>query len=213
MEIGRFGWKAINPSVLQQCAGAYNNDMGVTNTYFPIENSYGQTNNSDVLDNDPELDKQEVDDVTFYCRTLAVPAPKRLDDESVISGEKIFNNLKCNGCHVAKQETGSFPGIPEISNQTIYPYSDMLLHDMGFGLADDRPSFKANGQEWKTRPLWGIGLTEVVGGHTHFLHDGRARNLTEAILWHGGEASKSVSSFKSLNARDRKLLITFLNSL
>lgn len=213
MELGRFGWKAINPTVLQQCAGAYNNDMGVTNPYFPIENSQGQINNNDTNSNDPELDQQSLDDAAFYCRTLAVPAPRNVDQTDVILGERIFNSLACNKCHVNKQETGSFPGIPEISNQTIYPFSDMLLHDMGFGLADDRPSYLANGQEWKTRPLWGIGLTEVVGGHTHFLHDGRARNLTEAILWHGGEASKSVSLFKALDTGNRELLITFLNSL
>lgn len=213
MQLGRFGWKGINPTVLQQCAGAYNNDMGVTNPYFPVESSFGQTNNTDPNPNDPELDLQSLDDVTFYCRTLAVPAPRNIDHEDVLIGEQLFERIGCAKCHVPKHETGVFADIPEISNQTIYPYTDMLLHDMGFGLADDRPSFNANGQEWKTRPLWGIGLTEVVGGHTHFLHDGRARNLTEAILWHGGEAAKSASNFKSLNVQNRKALIAFLNSL
>ena len=213
LQLGRFGWKAINPTVLQQCAGAYNNDMGVTNPYFSVESSYGQTNNTDVNTNDPELTQEELDDVAFYCRTLAVPAPRNLDNREVVVGEEIFNAIGCAKCHVPKHETGNFPGIPEISNQTIYPYSDMLLHDMGFGLADDRPSYDANGQEWKTRPLWGIGLTEVVGGHTHYLHDGRARNLTEAILWHGGEAVQSVSEFRSLSKQNRKQLLTFLNSL
>ncbi len=144
---------------------------------------------------------------------MAVPASRDIDDAEVMRGEKIFNEINCTGCHTAKHITGVFQGITEISNQVIYPFTDGLLHDMGFGLADDRPSFDANGQEWKTRPLWGIGLTEVVGGHTHFLHDGRARDLTEAILWHGGEASKVISKFKSLNKLDRGVLIKFLESL
>lgn len=213
LELGRFGWKAINPTILQQSANAYNNDIGITNPFFPVENSFGQTNNTDLHANDPELNQQELDDVTFYCRTLAVPAPRNIENKTVIKGEKIFHEIQCAKCHVPKQVTGFFEGIPEISNQTIYPYTDMLLHDMGFGLADDRPSFKANGQEWKTRQLWGIGLTKVVNGHTNFLHDGRARNLTEAILWHGGEAANSISQFKSLSAEERAALITFLNSL
>lgn len=213
LELGRFGWKAINPSVLQQCAGAYNDDMGVTTPYFPVESSDGQTNGTDLLLNDPELSQAELDDVTFYCRTLGVPAPRNLNDTNVFKGEKLFEQINCVGCHTSKMTTGTFPGIPEISNQTIYPFSDGLLHDMGFGLADNRPSFDATGHEWKTRPLWGIGLTEVVGGHTNFLHDGRARNLEEAILWHGGEAAKSISLFKSLNKVEREQIIKFLNSL
>lgn len=213
LELGRFGWKGLNPTVLQQCAGAYNDDMGITSTYFPLESSFGQSNNTDSVANDPELSQQDLEDVVFYCRTLGVPAPRNIDEEEVMEGEALFESLNCTGCHTPKLETGYFEGIPEISNQTIYPYTDGLLHDMGFGLADDRPSFDANGQEWKTRPLWGIGLTEVVGGHTHFLHDGRARNLTEAILWHGGEASKSVTDFKSLDATERSAVISFLESL
>ena len=213
LELGRFGWKGLNPTVLQQCAGAYNGDMGITTPYFPIETCFGQTNNTDPLANDPELSQQELDNVAFYCSTLGVPAPRNIDDPIVIKGEKLFTQLNCSGCHTPKHVTGVFAGIPEISNQTIYPYTDGLLHDMGFGLADDRPSFDANGQEWKTRPLWGIGLTEVVGGHTHFLHDGRARNLTEAVLWHGGEASNSVSEFKALPVDEREALIVFLESL
>ncbi len=213
LKIGRFGWKGINPSVIQQCAGAYNGDMGVTTPYFPIESTYGQINHIDTVSIHPEVDQQTLEDVAFYCRTLGVPAPRNIDDINVINGEKIFNEINCSKCHVSKHETGLFPGIPEISNQTIYPYTDLLLHDMGFGLADDRPSFDANGQEWKTRPLWGIGLSEVVNGHTHFLHDGRARNLTEAILWHGGEAAGSVSRFKSLSEIERAQLLAFLKSL
>lgn len=213
LELGRFGWKAISPTVLQQCAGAYNNDMGVTNPYFPVESSNGQSNGLEDLGADPELSKQDLEDVAFYCLTLGVPAPRNIEDEAVLKGANLFSEIKCAGCHVPKYTTGNYPSIPEVSNQTIYPYTDMLLHDMGFGLADDRPSFNANGQEWKTRPLWGIGLTKVVGGHTHFLHDGRARNITEAILWHGGEASGSVNTFKALSADERTALIKFIESL
>jgi CxxC motif-containing protein (DUF1111 family) len=213
LELGRFGWKGINPTVLQQCAGAYNDDMGVTTTYFPVESSNGQTNGTDLLLNDPELSQEELDEVTFYCRTLGVPAPRDVNDPTVVRGELLFKKINCTGCHTTKMTTGTFDGIPEISNQTIYPFSDGLLHDMGFGLADNRPSFDATGHEWKTRPLWGIGLTQVVGGHTNFLHDGRARNLEEAIMWHGGEASKSISLYKALTKQQREAIITFLNSL
>ncbi len=213
LELGRFGWKGVNPTVMQQCAGAYNDDMGITTPYFPIESSFGQTNNTDLSTNDPELNQEELDNVAFYCRTLGVPAPRDIDNLDVIYGEKLFNDINCTGCHTTSLTTGFFPGIPEISNQTIFPFSDGLLHDMGFGLADDRPSFDADGHEWKTRPLWGIGLTELVGGHTNYLHDGRARNIEEAILWHGGEASKSISLFKALNSIERAQLIKFLNSL
>lgn len=213
LEIGRFGWKAINPTVMQQCAGAYNDDMGITSPYFPNESSMGQSNMTDPNNNDPELSQEELDDVTFYCLTLAVPAPRNIEDKKVIRGEELFGTLDCAKCHVPKHVTGTYAGIPEISNQTIYPYTDLLLHDMGFGLADDRPSFDANGLEWKTRPLWGIGLTNLINGHTNFLHDGRARNLTEAILWHGGEAANSTAKFKALVKEDRESLLAFLNSL
>jgi CxxC motif-containing protein (DUF1111 family) len=213
LELGRFGWKGVNPTVLQQCAGAYNDDMGVTNPYFSLESSYGQSNNTDTNSNDPELDEQELADVTFYCRTLGVPAPRDINNLHVRRGEKLFGELNCTGCHTPKLITGYFPEIPEISNQVIFPFSDGLLHDMGEGLADNRPSFEATGKEWKTRPLWGIGLTKVVGGHTDFLHDGRARNLTEAILWHGGEALNSTNQFKALSKEERADLIKFLESL
>lgn len=212
MRIGRFGWKANTPSVMIQSAGAYNGDMGVTTPLFPNETCEGQSNC--IGDNDePEIEQQVVDDVVFYLQTLAVPAPRNLEREEVKRGRELFTQIGCASCHIPKMETGAFPDIPELANQTIYPYSDMLLHDMGFGLADDRPDYLANGQEWKTRPLWGIGMTKLVNGHTHFLHDGRARNFEEAILWHGGEAEAITHKFKNLKKEDRSAVIAFLQAL
>ncbi|MGV6862066.1 MAG: di-heme oxidoreductase family protein [Putridiphycobacter sp.] len=211
MELGRFGWKGINPTILQQVAGAYNGDMGITSPYFPVEHSYGQSN---FIDNSPspEITQDILDVVTFYCQTLAVPAPRNVNDASVIRGELLFAEIGCTSCHRPSYTTG-YHEIPELANQKIYPFTDLLLHDMGSGLADNRPSFEANGQEWKTPPLWGIGLVNVVNGHTNFLHDGRARNIEEAILWHGGEAEQVVTNFKNLSEAERQLVILFVESL
>ncbi len=212
VKLGRFGWKAGTPSVLVQSAGAYNEDMGLTNYLKPVESSFSQSNNdpSSVL---LEVSREELENVTFYSLTLGVPAGRDFDDQEVILGHKIFEQINCSTCHVASFTTGTYDGIPEISNQKIYPYTDMLLHDMGDDLADNRTEFQANGNEWKTRPLWGIGLTALTSGHTSFLHDGRARNLTEAILWHGGEAEKSREEFRKLSTKDREALLRFLESL
>jgi CxxC motif-containing protein (DUF1111 family) len=212
LKIGRFGWKAGSPTVLVQCAGAYVDDMGVTNYVFPNEVGMSQSNGQDGLNDDPEISNEILNQVVFYCKTLAVPAPRNITNESVKRGAKIFEEISCVKCHTPKQITG-FNSITAISNQTIFPYSDLLLHDMGTDLADNRPDFLASGTEWKTRPLWGIGLTQVVNGHTHFLHDGRARNVTEAILWHGGEAQLSKEKFKQLSAAKRNDLLAFINSL
>lgn len=211
-QIGRFGWKANTATLLEQCAGAYNGDMGLTNYVNPFETGWGQSNGNDGLGDDPELTQAELDAVTFYTQTLAVPAPRNVSDNSVRRGGKIFEELDCAKCHIPKMTTGYSP-ISALSNQTIYPYTDMLVHDMGDDLADNRPDFLADGKEWRTRPLWGIGLTQVVNGHTQFLHDGRAKNMTEAILWHGGEAENSRDQFKALSTKDREDLLNFLNSL
>ncbi len=210
--IGRFGWKANSATVMTQSAGAYNNDMGVTNPLFPVESSYGQTN-GDSLSDDPEITQQIINDVAIYCRTLAVPAARNLDDVEVVRGYELFEAANCVACHTPRHVTGNFPGIPAISNQTIYPYTDLLLHDMGDDLADGRQDFLANGNEWKTRPLWGIGLTGIVNGHTNFLHDGRARNIEEAILWHGGEAQNSKTYYTNLARKDREALVAYVNAL
>ena len=210
--IGRFGWKANNPNLLQQSAGAYNEDMGITNFVFPNESSSGQQQ----FDN--QQDEYEVSDsllqsVAHYIRTLAVPARRKADDIQVLKGKQLFMQAQCAACHTPRHRTKVNVAFPEISNQVIFPYTDLLLHDMGPDLADNRPDFEANGQEWRTSPLWGIGLTKVVNGHSNFLHDGRARNLEEAILWHGGEAEKSRESFRKMSKTDRDALIKFLSSL
>ncbi|MFV0267331.1 MAG: di-heme oxidoredictase family protein [Draconibacterium sp.] len=211
-KLGRFGWKASTPGVLVQSAGAYHQDMGLTSSIFPDESSLGQTN-TDTMYSDIEVSDRDLEDVTFYVQTLGVPAARNLDDEQVIRGKKIFEQISCHACHVESFTTGVLEGVPEVSNQLIFPYTDMLLHDMGDDLADNRPAFQANGKEWKTRPLWGIGLTSVVNGHTRFLHDGRAKNITEAILWHGGEAEQSRNDFMKLSEEERDALIKFINSI
>lgn len=210
--LGRFGWKANQPNLNQQTAAALNGDMGVTSHMFPTESSYGQTQ-YDFLEDESEVTEYEVETISFYTKTLAVPAPRGLENTDVMEGKKYFFESGCTNCHVQKFSTGNISSIPEISNQIIYLYSDMLLHDMGEGLADGRTDFLASGTEWKTRPLWGIGLTMVANGHTIFLHDGRARNLTEAIMWHGGEAEQSKLAFAHLSKVQREKLILFLTSL
>lgn len=211
-KLGRFGWKANTATLLEQCAGAFVHDMGVTNPLFPIETGAGQSSGNDGRSDDPEIDDETLNAVTFYAQSLAVPASRFYDDREVRRGAKLFEQLQCAKCHIPKQMTGYSP-VAALSYQTIYPYTDMLLHDMGEGLADHRPDFLANGREWKTRPLWGIGFQQLVNGHTQFLHDGRARNLTEAILWHGGEAQSSKEAFTKLSKNEREALLRFLNSL
>ena len=151
--------------------------------------------------------------VTFYVQTLAVPARRNVDDPQVMHGEQLFAQAQCASCHIPTLRTGVLPGVPSVSNQTIHPYTDLLLHDLGPGLADNRPDFRAGGKEWRTPPLWGIGLVQTVNGHTNFLHDGRARNLMEAILWHGGEAEKSRQTTLQMSSTERDALIAFLESL
>jgi CxxC motif-containing protein (DUF1111 family) len=142
-----------------------------------------------------------------------VPAARDVDDPVVRAGARLFVELKCSGCHVPELKTGIQTDVPALAGQTIHPFTDLLLHDMGDALADGRPDFEASGREWRTPPLWGIGLTEVVNRHTRFLHDGRARSIEEAVLWHGGEAESSRTSFTRLPKSDRDALLRFLQSL
>ena len=212
--VGRFGWKANTPNLIQQTAGAYNGDMGVTSDLFPTESCAGRTKEPACNNpHSPEVNAETVADVAFYTQTLAVPARRNLDDPTALRGENVFYAAGCNDCHTPTLRTGVFPGLPEVSNQVIHPYTDLLVHDMGPGLADGRPDFQASGSEWRTPPLWGIGLVETVNGHTRFLHDGRAQSLMEAVLWHGGEATAARDRVKRLSQRDRDALIAFLNSL
>lgn len=212
MAIGRFGWKANTATLMHQCAAAYVEDMGITSYMFPNESGWDQTNGNDGLADDPEISQDVLHQVVMYCRTLGVPAPRNIETAAVKRGAKIFEDIACAKCHTPKQMTGSST-VSALSHQTFFPYTDLLLHDMGEDLADNRPDFLASGSEWKTRPLWGIGLTNLVNGHTDFLHDGRARNVTEAILWHGGEAFQSKTKFKQLTTQQRNDLLAFINSL
>ena len=212
LAIGRFGWKANNPNLLQQTAGAYNQDMGITSFMFNQESSFGQ---SQYI---PNNDKSEVADsvvhaVAFYMQSLSVPARRRVNDPQVLRGEQLFNEAMCGKCHVSTYKTATNILFPSVSNQLIHPYTDLLLHDLGDDLGDGRPDYKATGNEWRTAPLWGLGLTKVVNGHNNFLHDGRARNIVEAIMWHGGEAAKSRGIVEKMNKADRTALLSFLNSL
>ncbi len=210
--LGRFGWKANQPTLLQQVASAYHDDMGLTTPLFMTENSVGQ---SQLMTHGaaPEVSDEILDVVTFYVQTLAVPARRNVDDPQVKHGEQLFAEAQCASCHVPTLRTGVLAGVPSVSNQTIHPYTDLLLHDMGPELADHRPDFHADGREWRTPPLWGIGLVKTVNGHTNFLHDGRARDLMEAILWHGGEAEAARQAVEQMSKTERDALIAFLESL
>jgi CxxC motif-containing protein (DUF1111 family) len=210
--VGRFGWKAEQPTLLQQSAAAYNEDMGITNPLFPQESTMGQPQYDDLLD-DFELTDSVLRAVAFYVRTLAVPARRNTDDPQVLRGEALFASAKCDRCHVPEQRTAVNVAFPPVSNQRILPFTDMLLHDMGPALSDGRPSYGAEGSEWRTPPLWGIGLTQVVNGHQNFLHDGRARSLLEAMLWHGGEAQQSSGAVLAMTTEERAALLAFLNAL
>ena len=209
--LGRFGWKANAPNLIQQTAGAYNGDMGVTTDLFPAEPCEGQ--HPGCARHAPEVGPATVADVALYTQTLGVPARRNLDDAIALRGEQIFYAVGCTGCHTPTLRTGALPGVPEVSRQKIHPYTDLLVHDMGPGLADGRPDFQASGSEWRTPPLWGIGLVEMVNKHSNFLHDGRARTLLEAVLWHGGEAKAARDRVTRLRAPDRDALIAFLQSL
>ncbi|MBI3259438.1 MAG: c-type cytochrome [Ignavibacteriae bacterium] len=209
--IGRFGLKSNMPNLRQQNAGAYNGDMGITTSVFPDENSVGQI--QAIPAHPIEVDDKTLDAVVHYTRTLAVPARRNSTDETVKRGKQLFIEANCSGCHTPTLTTGSVADVPEISNQTIHPYTDLLLHDLGDGLSDGRPDFLATGNEWRTSPLWGIGLTELVNGHSNFLHDGRARNYIEAIMWHGGEATNARDNFKKMPKGDRDAVVVFLRSL
>ncbi len=211
LALGRFGWKANTPNLLQQTAAAYNGDMGITSALFPAEPCAGQLPECDT--HPPEVDVQTVANVTLYTQTLGVPARRDLNDPITSRGELMFYVANCDGCHAPTLRTGALPGVPEVSGQRIHPYTDLLLHDMGAALADGRPDFHASGSEWRTPPLWGIGLVQTVNGHSRFLHDGRAGTLEEAILWHGGEARRSRERFKRMSRDDRLALVAFLGSL
>lgn len=213
--IGRFGWKAGQPNLNQQNVHAFSGDMGLTTSLLPHDDCTEAQATCRAMPNggEPEVSDNILRTVLFYARNLAVPARRGVDDLEVRRGKQLFHDAGCQKCHVPSYVTAADAAEPELANQTIRPYTDMLLHDMGEGLADDRPEFEASGRQWRTPPLWGIGLTETVNGHTRFLHDGRARNLLEAILWHGGEAESARQAVIDFDASERGALLAFLNSL
>lgn len=211
-KIGRFGWKANTATILEQVASALNQDMGITTSALSGESSFGQSQ-YDGLNDDPELPDSLLNALKFYAQTLAVPARRGTTDPTVQRGEALFISMKCVNCHKQTFTTGVDVARPYMSNQVIHPYTDLLLHDMGDGLADNRPDFKANGREWRTAPLWGLGLYTTVNNPGFFLHDGRARTIVEAIMWHGGEAQSSKTNFANLSPADRAAVLKFLQSL
>ena len=213
--LGRFGWKANEPTVAQQSAGAFLGDIGITTPLFPDENCSDAVPGCQTADHGgaPAIEPDDFAKVVLYASSLAVPARRDWDDPTVLQGKALFTEVGCAACHTPTLTTGNHPTIPALADQTIHPYTDLLLHDMGAGLADGRPDFLAGGAEWRTPPLWGLGLIETVNGHTFLLHDGRARNVLEAILWHDGEAAAARDNFARLDAAQREALLRFLDSL
>lgn len=223
LALGRFGWKAGHATVEDQSADAFAGDIGISTP--PNPQGWGDCteaqadcraapDGADAEYDNLEASRKVLDLVTFYAGNLAVPQRRGVDDPAVLAGKKVFYEAGCIACHTPKFITPrDIPGMPEQSRQLVWPYTDLLLHDMGDGLADNRPEGQADGREWRTAPLWGIGLTKTVSGHTFFLHDGRARNLLEAILWHGGEAESAKRKVAALPPVARADLIRFLESL
>jgi CxxC motif-containing protein (DUF1111 family) len=213
--LGRFGWKANQPNLRQQNAGAAVGDIGIATSMADGQNcTVAQPDCVKAINGGaPEMSDEFLDKLTLYTMTIAVPAQRNVHDPAIRQGEEFFRAMGCASCHMSTLQTKSVKDFPELANQTFHPFTDLLLHDMGEGLADNRPDFKATGQEWRTPPLWGLGLIPVVNKHDLLLHDGRARGIAEAILWHGGEAEKSREAFRTAAKPERDALIAFLNSL
>jgi CxxC motif-containing protein (DUF1111 family) len=212
--LGRFGWKANVASLLLQSSGAFLGDIGITTPLHPVESCLADQTACLAAPNggSPEVDEAKLERVTFYTRSLAVPARRDVGQPDTDAGELVFDEIGCGACHVAELSTGDAE-LAGLTDQAIRPYTDLLLHDMGPGLADGRPDGEASGSEWRTAPLWGLGLIDDVNGHTRLLHDGRARSIEEAILWHGGEAAAAQQAFLALEVADRRRLLAFLESL
>lgn len=204
--VGRFGKKASTFNLFQQTITAYNQDMGITSAYNPIDH---YTN----LEIDPEVSTNKINDITFYLKTLKAPIPRNLNDAVVIQGKNLFTQVNCVGCHKPTLATG-FSEIQPLSYQNFSPYTDLLLHDMGSTLDDGYTEGSAKTYEWRTPPLWGIGLSEnSQGGNLFLMHDGRASTFEEAINLHGGEATNSKNAFDHLTNQQKTALIQFIKSL
>ncbi|WP_158799208.1 di-heme oxidoredictase family protein [Pedobacter sp. L105] len=222
MVMGRFGWKANEPDIRQQVAGALSADVGITTPIYPNPSLYGieltlfgsLINGSNVA-GEAELPEPFFTNTVFYTEALAVPQRRNWTDATIVHGKALFAQVSCAKCHNPQFKTGTFADVPLLSNQTIHPYTDLLLHDMGTDLADGRTDYLASGSEWRTPPLWGIGLVSLVNNNNgmFLMHDGRARTIEEAILWHGGEAANSKQAFTKLSKADRDALIKFVNDL
>lgn len=224
--MGRFGWKANEPNLEQQNQGAFIGDIGITSPLFTSQDCTAGNDDNGASSIDcsapfnshnnapgPEIDQTVVDVVTAYTKLISVPGRRGYTDPAVLQGKALFFEIGCESCHRQTYTTGQLTGFEEVSGQKIYPYTDLLLHDMGDGLADNRADFSASGREWRTPPLWGTGLIERVNGHNRLLHDGRARGFQEAILWHGGEAEAVKNRYMNLDRSQRQALLRFLESL
>jgi CxxC motif-containing protein (DUF1111 family) len=213
--VGRFGWKAEQPSVRQQAAGAFIGDLGITSSLFPSQQcTPGEVDCQQATGGgEPEITDDLLDRVVRYSQLLAVPSRLRAEQPDVLRGKARFSELGCASCHTPSHRTSEDTVLDEVRAQSIWPYTDLLLHDMGDALSDHRASYEADGNEWRTPPLWGIGHLVDVNGHEQLLHDGRARGVAEAILWHGGEAAAAQQAFVSLPRADRLDLIAFVESL
>ena len=215
--LGRFGWKAEKASLLEQNAAAFHGDIGITSYLHPEEDCpLVQTDCAKKRTQD-DISPELLGKVTIYTQLLSVPVKRDVGLKSVESGKAVFMKMNCQSCHTPSYVTGTISEFEILNNQTIYPYSDFLLHDMGDELADDIGNYKneedAKTREWRTPPLWGLGLVSVVNGHTRLMHDGRARDFNEAILWHGGEAQKSRQKYLNLTKNERDDVVAFLKSL
>jgi CxxC motif-containing protein (DUF1111 family) len=219
--LGRFGWKANVATIAHQTAGAFAGDIGITSPLSPqAACTPAQADcraKAELSGTKPEIDAKTLADVVFYQAVLAPPARRRVNDAAVQRGEQLFAQAQCSACHRPSYVTGE-PPLPAQSSralvgQRIWPYTDLLLHDMGEALADGRPDFQAHGRQWKTPPLWGIGLLRDVNGHQRLLHDGRANGVLEAVLWHGGEAEAAKQQVLKMNRAERAALVAFVESL
>ncbi len=222
LQLGRFGWKAGTTTLKEQAAAAFAGDIGLSTPIVDLpagdctksqQRCLNAPHGDQPGEKSYEVNGELLDLVTFYTQNLAVPVRRNAQDPQVLKGKALFNKTGCATCHHPTHVTGEVEGQPHLSHQVIWPYTDLLLHDMGPGLADNRPEGDATGREWRTPPLWGVGLTKRVSGHTYFLHDGRARNVEEAVLWHDGEASAARKAFMSLSKDDREALLKFVKSL
>jgi CxxC motif-containing protein (DUF1111 family) len=212
LRLGRFGWKAGKARISHQIAGALNTDMGVTTTIFPQPDCGSAQTGCGAAG--AKLNDADLSNWTRYISLLGVAARRDLSDAQALQGETLFASAGCTSCHVATLTTGAQHPFAELRNQTIHPYTDLLLHDMGTGLADNLGEANASGAEWRTAPLWSIGLAPgAAGGFEAYLHDGRARDLSEAILWHGGEAEAAKENFRNMPGTLRAALLKFLKSL